>query len=640
MISPPVKVISLSALPKVEVVLLEDLSSRLSRWKSRDFVSELTTAIHRRQGAMSHAASSTSRPTFTNTCLTLEMMDLEIDSISTDFNSLLSALRPKSLESAEKGVVALLSAVEASDMADNRMALRVRQLRRSFPPCRSSAKRKLIDDYYKGFLHEGCYLPKAKRSLLSNLSTTLARLESSYSRASSKERKYVLIRSRLQLEGLTAVELAEARLRAQKMNKEGWAIPLEPTQYQPVTSSLKSPRLRRRLHEASMARGRQTAPLASKILSVRHKIARLLGFRDWATYKLSSSFAKSPGKVWSTLKSLVPATRSLALRDVAMARTLGWSSSSGTPLCALSYLPSEEDAFRGFSPVSVLEKGCFTAAKKLFGLSFEKVEGVKFYHPDVCLYRAVETSGSTLGFLTVDPWLRPGKEDGAWASDWATAPGTLPVSAIVMNSARSGCTFLEAKTVFHEFGHALHSLFSFKQFPSHWGLGMPSDFAEIPSQLAETWAEYPEIYRLFAPPSAPALATLTPPTPPSGAGLKQAALLVSAAADMLMHSAPSVKSSPTSIQSADTAAASLVDLPKEVSHPRYKAQYFEHIFSSGYDAGYYSYLWSESRAKSLAIWLRKTGGLSLRQGIKLRKGLLAPGGTVTASDLAARLAQI
>lgn len=614
--------VPVDSLPASERALLSGLSARLAGWKTRDFAGELARAATTRRRELDAVASSSSAPTFENTCLPLEMLDLESDAVSTDFSSLLSALRPARLVAAEKKIVAILSRMESEDMADNRLALRARKLRRTSRSL-SSAQRKLLDDHYKGYLRSGYYLPSARRRELALISTRLAKLESAYSRAAAAERKYVMVRSPRSLAGLSRAEIAEFRSHARKMGKQGWAVPLEPTQHQPITASLKSAALRRRLHEISMSRGRRTARIAGEILSLRRRSAALLGFRDWASCKLSESFAKTPTRVWASLKSIARTALPLASRDLAFARSRGWSKAEDTPLCPLSFLPSAEDSFRGFDPVVALERGCFEAARRLFGLRFQRVTGVALYHPDAILYRVLEKDSSTLGFLTVDPWIRRGKEDGAWASHWVTSPGSLPAAAIFTNAPRSGCPFSEVKTMFHEFGHALHALFSFGQFPSHWGLEMPSDFAEIPSQLAETWVEHPDIYRALAPDGAPGLEALCPRTAPAGSGLRQAALLVSSASDMLLHS------SSLPVESSDRRAAALLGLPRALSTPRYKAGYFEHAFSAGYDAAYYSYLWTESKAKSLAGKVRKLGGLSESAGSLLREQLLAPGGRVS-----------
>lgn len=628
---PKTPAVTASSLPRTERELLGDISSRLSRWKSRDFVRELEVAAERRRAAHSAIAGATTAPTFENTCLPLEMLDLEVDAAATDFNSLLAALRPARLVSSEKKIVAILSQVESDDMSDNRPALRLRRLHRTAHGL-GSRQKKLLSDHYRGFLRSGYYLPSPQRKKLATLATRLAKLESSYTRASAIERKYVMVRTARQLGGLSASEIAEFRMHALKMGKKGWAIPLEPTQHQPLTASLKSAPLRRRMHEISMRRGTRTSLIASEILSLRHQTALLLGFKDWACYKLSESFAKSPPRVWSSLKSIAALTRPLAIRDLVTAESKGWSKTTDTLLCPLSFLPSVDDSFRGFDPVAVLERGCFEAAGHLFGLKFQRVKGVALYHRDATLYRVSERDGTTLGFLTVDPWIRHGKEDGAWASNWATSPSTLPAAAIFMNAPRSGCSFSDAKTMFHEFGHALHALFSFGQFPSHWGLEMASDFAEIPSQLAETWAEYPEIYQKFAPPSAPLLESLCPQRPSDGSGLRQAALLVSSASDMLLHSAPT----PNPLGTSDRRAAALLGLTGGMSAPRYKAGFFEHSFSAGYDASYYSYLWTESRAKSIAQKVARMGGLTESAGSLLRGELLAPGDCVSPSVLSGK----
>ncbi len=621
-----------TSLPSVERKLLSELSDRLSGWKDRDFVGELKRTLEHRRQALEEISSCPTPPTFRNTCLPLEMLDLEVDAVLGDFNTLLSSLRHPALLSVEKRISRLASESDKEDMQDNRSALRIRALWKNTRTRHLSAsKRRLIKDHYLGFLRSGYYLPTRTRTRLSKLYTKLTDLERAYSRASAKEQKCIQVESRPLLKGLSAREISEFRNLARASKKSGWLIPLEPTQHQPITSSLEEPRLRRLMHKAALARGRRTAPVAREILRLRHKIAVLMGYKDWASCKLSESFARTPQRVWSRLKRIARKAGKSAASDLLAARQRGWSPVSDTSVCPLSYIPSKEDTFRKFDPRAVLERGCFTAALKLFGLRFQKISGIPLFHRDAVTYRVLEGNGKVLGFLTTDLWHRQGKDDGAWASQWITKPGLPAAASIFMNAPRSGCSFSDARTVFHEFGHALHALFSSKQYPSHWGLEMPSDFAEIPSQLAEAWASYPEIYRCFAPSDAPPASSVSPPRPSLGEGLQKTALLVSSATDIMMHSSPT-----KDLSALDAEAARVLGLKGLQATPRYRASYFEHVFSSGYDASYYSYIWTESEAEALSKWIRVSGGLSAKVGRALRKHLMAPGGALNTESLSAR----
>jgi peptidyl-dipeptidase Dcp len=617
----------LGSLPKKEKNLLRELSQRLGGWTQRDFCRELNSTIRSRRKALEEIVTSPAPPTFDNTCLASELADLAVDKVGSDFQSLLSAIRPKKLATLERRMSKAAAHMDAADLADNRLAMRMRHLKTSARNLDKVQKR-LVEDYCRTFVKEGYFLSTANRRRISGLQMRLAALETDYSKAQVKEPKLVHTPHREDLEGLSPAEVAEARLRSKKMGRGGWAISLEPTLEQSVTVHIKSPEFRRRIHRAASSRGRLTGKIASRIVHLRHRIAKSLGFGNWAEYRLAETFARRSSTIWSMLRSESASAQKAASRDLLAAQAAGWLKDKDTPQCALSMIPSTQDSFKGFDAIRVLESGCFSAANRLFGLRFEKVSGVRLYHKDIATYRVSEGSGETLGFITLDPWLRAGKDDGAWASHWVTDPGTYPIAGIFLNSSRAGCSFEEVKTVFHEFGHALHALFSFGPYPSYWGLEMPSDFAEVPSQLAESWATNKAIYALYAPENAPPLQILSPKKQPAGAGLRRTALLISSAADLIIHTDRS-----PALEGADQLASARLGLGKGDVFPRYKSTFFEHIFNSGYDAGYYSYVWCEAHARVLEKWTARRSGLRIENGEFLRKSILAPGGSLRFCDL-------
>lgn len=244
------------------------------------------------------------------------------------------------------------------------------------------------------------------------------------------------------------------------------------------------------------------------------------------------------------------------------------------------------------------------------------------------VYRA-RIGGRTLGFLTTDFWRRRGKDDGGWASTWddTDSGGRIPSVSICCNFTRNGfCDMGGVLTIFHEFGHVLHALFTARLSPSHVGLKTTNDFVETPSQLAEYWAYDKSIYRLFAEPNSPSHRQIVS-TLSAGTGLHYLGSIISSAADLLWHGADAGRF--RSCLGVDKRAMRLVAKGAGPVVPRYKSSYFGHIFGDGYDASYYSYLWCELSAGRIHRWVKSKGGLNRKTGTALRRHIYGAGGDVS-----------
>ena len=294
----------------------------------------------------------------------------------------------------------------------------------------------------------------------------------------------------------------------------------------------------------------------------------------------------------------------------------------------------------------VLENGVFYAANQLYGLTFTERKDLPVYHPDVRVFEVMDGDGKPLALFYCDYFKRDNKSGGAWMGNLVGQSkllGTLPVVYNVANFSKPAAgqpaliSFSDAITMFHEFGHALHGMFSDSQYPSLSGTAVARDFVEFPSQFNEHWATYPVIFDHYArhhetgAPMPAALADKIKKSQDFNQGYALTELLAAAELDMRWHTLPSG----THID--DTDAFEKEALRKShlaISYvpPRYRSTYFSHVWSGGYAAGYYAYLWSEMLDDDAYQWFLDHGGLTRANGDRLRRMVLSRGNT---EDLAA-----
>jgi peptidyl-dipeptidase Dcp len=289
----------------------------------------------------------------------------------------------------------------------------------------------------------------------------------------------------------------------------------------------------------------------------------------------------------------------------------------------------------------VLEDGVFYAATQLYGITFKERNDLPVYHPDVRVFEVFEESGVPLALFYCDNFKRDNKNGGAWMSSFAGQSkllGTLPVIYNVGNFQKPAAgepaliSFTDVTTIFHEFGHALHGMFSTAQYPLLSGTSVPRDFVEFPSQFNEHWASYPAIFANFAKhcetgEAMPAeLAAKMRKAEKFNQGYKLTEVLAAAELDMQWHtlSATALVQRPDEFEKAalERKNISLATVP-----PRYRSSYFAHIWGGGYSGGYYAYLWSEMLDNNAYQWFEDHGGLTRSNGDRLRAMVLSKGNT-------------
>lgn len=461
----------------------------------------------------------------------------------------------------------------------------------SLPPAspRSTRWAASARSYARHLSSTGSFLSPHRRKRARPLLDEISRLEQLYARALAREKKFVFFRSASSLSGLTAHHVKACRAQALAMGRAGWALPLDDTVDQDVNLMLTRPATRARVLRASRSRGSRVSRIARKIALTRRRAAIFMGSPDWASVRMSRLASACSASVWKML-----------LRQMA---SLSRAPSPSPTTPSLGIPPS-------FLPYAVLERGCFYAARKFFGLRVSRIRGVALYHPSVRLYRVASSSGC-LGFITADLSSRPGKSDGAWASCWEDSESSqsYPVVGIFCNLGQR-CSFSGVGDIFHEFGHALHALLSSRRPVFSSALSMPNDLLEVPSMLAETWILDPSVYSRIRTPSSPSHAEVKLLSSSPRKTTDRIGDILSAATDLVWHGS----SIPTTDIGIRNSVNKRLGIPAgSPFSPTYSENMFPHIFCSDYDASYFSYLWCEEQATQIELWMAPKGRVQPRR---------------------------
>ncbi|MBU6417415.1 MAG: M3 family metallopeptidase, partial [Xanthomonadaceae bacterium] len=479
-----------------------------------------------------------------------------------------------------------------------------------------------------------------------------------------------VVDSKDELSGLTDAQIEAAAKAAQSRGLDGkYVIALVNTTIQPVLAQLDNRALRQRVHEASVTRGSRgnqydTTAIVSKVMALRAEKAKLLGYPNWAAYGLADQTAKTPEAVNAMLGKLAPPAVTNARREAADLQAMidKTQAAKGEPSFKLAawdwpyyaekvradkYAFDESQLKPYFEMKNVLENGVFYAANQEFGLSFKQRTDLPVYNPDVLVYDVFNEDGSQLAIFLFDPYARASKRGGAWMNSYVSQSdltGYLPVVANHLNITRpaNGPTLMtwdEVTTMFHEFGHALHGMFSNVKYPYFSGTSVPRDFVEFPSQVNEMWADWPSILAHYAKHHETGAAMPQElldkvlASSKFNQGFATTEYLGAAMLDQSWHQI-GVDKVPAAdgVTAFEAAALKANGTDFAPVPPRYRTPYFSHIMS-GYSAGYYAYIWSEVLDANTVEWFKQHGGLTRENGDRFRDKLLSQGGSKDAMEL-------
>jgi len=613
--------------------------------------------------------SQTAEPSFANTIVPLELSGQLLNRVATVFFSMSSANTNDQIQVIDTEVSPKLSAHSDSILLNDALFARVKAVydqRESFGLDGESMR--LLEKNYRDFIRAGALLNVEQKQQLIAINTELAGLDTKFSQnvLNGVNAAAVVVENSEELAGMSEAEIQAAADAATERNLQGkYVIPLLNTSGQPALTVLQNRDLRERIMEASLARGSDggefdNTAVLSRTALLRAQRAHLLGYENHAAYVLEDQTARTPAAVDERLDAMIaPAIRN-ARREVtdlqSMIQAEGvdfqlapWDWAYYADKLRKQRYDFDESQLRPYFEINnVLQKGVFFAAHQIYGVSFSERFDLPVYNPDVRVFDVSDADGSQLGIFLLDPYARSNKNGGAWMNDYVPQSVLLDTSPVVANHLNipkpptgepTLMTFDEVTTMFHEFGHALHGLFSEVNYPSLAGTNVPRDFVEYPSQVNEMWASWPEVLKNYAVHyqtgelMPQALLDKVLDSQKFNQGFATSEYLMSAITDMALH-----ELNPEQVPSADQLMKFEVDTLEAVGAnldmlpPRYRLPYFSHIMG-GYSAGYYSYIWSEVLDADTVKWFEENGGMTRENGQHFRDTLLSRGNSEDAMTL-------
>ncbi len=627
-----------------------------------DFEPAFAQGIHEQLAELAAIVDNPAPPTFENTIVALERSGQTLTRVSLVFNALTSANTNEALQAVQQAVAPKLAAQTDAIYLNGRLFARVDALyaRRATLDLDAESRR-LLEYLHQQFVMAGARRSDADQTQLKALNEEEASLDATFTAqllAAANGAALVVLRAP-DLAGLPAEDVASAAEDAKSRGLDGrWLLTLQNTTQQPALQQLTDRATRERLYRAGWTRAEggdanDTRATVARIAAIRALKARLLGQPSYAAWRLQDQMAKTPEQVQRFLHALVPAATKKARAEAAELQAAIDAGHGGFTLEPWDWDYYAERARRAaldlgdtevrpyFVLDRVLEDGVFYAAHELYGLTFTVRHDVPVYHPDVRVFEVLDHDGSHLGLLYCDFFRRDNKSGGAWMDNLTLQSGLFGQRPIVTNVANftkpapgqpALLSFDDVRTMFHEFGHALHGLLADQRYASLSGTAVARDFVEFPSQINEHWALDPKVLARYArhhrtgQPMPAALADKIRKAETFNQGYALVEVLAAAQLDMHWHTLPADSLVPDVDRfEADALAASGLDLPQVP--PRYRSSSFLHIWANGYAAGYYAYLWAEMLEDDAADWFDEHGGLTRENGQRLRDLVLSRGNT-------------
>ena len=622
--------------------------------------------VRQKRAEIAGIVQNPQRPDFANTLLALEQSGALLTRVTSVFFAMTAAHTNDELQRLDEEFSAELASLANDIYLNSALFARVENVwqRRSSSGLDSESIR-LLEVVYQRFVLAGACLNETDKARLKALNTESATLTSQFNQrllAANKSGAMVVDDVR-HLDGLSTEEIAVAAETAREKGLEArWVIPLLNTTQQPALAVLRDRQTRENLFTRAWTRAENndandTRAIIQRLVEIRMQQAKLLGFANYAAWKIADQMAKTPEAALTFMRSIVPAARARALDEQAeiqkvifqqdgqfSAEAWDWSFYA-EQVRREKYALDEAQLKPYFSLDSVLNEGVFWTANQLYGIKFVERFDIPVYHPDVRVWEIFDHDGIGLALYYGDFFARESKSGGAWMGNFVEQSllnETRPVIYNVCNyqkPAKEQPALLlwdDVITLFHEFGHTLHGLFATQRYATLSGTNTPRDFVEFPSQINEHWASHPQVFSRFArhvdtgEHMPQALRDKMQQASLFNKGYDMTELLSAALLDMRWHSLE-MSDACHPVDQFEQQALVAEGLDLKAVPPRYRSSYFAHIFGGGYAAGYYAYLWTQMLADDGYQWFVEQGGLTRENGQKFRDAILSRGNS---TDLA------
>ena len=609
------------------------------------------------------------QPSFDNTILALELTGQLLDRVARVFYAISSAHTNDEIRALEQQLAPRLAGHEDNILLNRDLFERVGIIyeQRDDLGLEPESMR-LLEKYYTEFVRGGAALSVPEQQHMKKLNAEIASFETLYSQniLSEVNDLAVIVDTEEELTGLDQALITAAREEAAARDLDGkYVLPLLNTSSQPALASLQNRALREIIHSISLSRGSRggdfdNTEVLSDVLRLRAERAQLLGYDNHAHFILEDRTAQTVAAVNNRLAELTaPALANVNREAVDLQQMIyddgqdfelaSWDWDFYTEKLRLARYDFDAKELRPYFELNnVLLKGVFFAAEQLYGITFKEQISLPVYQEDVRVFEVYDTTGTTLAIFIADFYARPTKRGGAWMNSYVSQSNLLNTRPIVANHLNitkpsegevTLLTFDEVTTMFHEFGHALHGMFSAVEYPYFSGTSVPRDFVEYPSQVNEMWAIWPEVLANYAihhetGQSMPQeLLEKVLSTQTFNQGFETTEYLAASILDQALHQlTPEEIPVGDEIMEFERSTFEGAGIVLDSVPPRYRSTYFNHIMS-GYHAGYYSYIWSEVLDADSVDWFKENGGLTRENGDHFRQTLLSRGGADDAMTL-------
>lgn len=639
------------------------------RIKDEHYVPAFERGMAEEMAEIDAIATNTEAASFDNTVVAMERSGQMLNRTRRVFGAMISANTNDKLNEIQTLMAPKFSAHNDAILLNRALFTRLDTLYQGRADLGLDAESlRLLERYHTDFVRAGAQLSEEQKIRLREINTERAELTTAFSQNVLNEvnDSAVVVKSREELAGLSASAIESAANEAVERGLEGqYVITLRNTTQQPALTSLKNRDLRRRIQETSAARGSRgneydNRDIVIRVLALRAERAALLGYDNHAAYVLEDTTARTVGAVNDMLGRLGPRAVANARREAAdLQELINATEAEPFELAAWDWLyysnilrqqryDFDADQLKPYFEINrVLQDGVFFFAERLYGVTFEERPNLPVYQEDVRVFE-VFLDGEALGLFLFDPYARESKRGGAWMNAYVSQSHLLKTQAVVANHLNvvkppagevTLLTLGETNTMFHEFGHALHGLFSNVNYPRFSGTSVPRDFVEYPSQVHEMWATWPEVLAHYAvhyetgEPIPQDLLDRVIAAEKFNQGFAQTEYLAASIVDQTWHQLTAGQLPPAEALG-EFEAQALVDsgMDFDLVPPRYSTPYFSHIMG-GYSAGYYSYIWSQVLDADSVKWFRENGGLKRENGDHFRETLLSKGGSQDAMQL-------
>ncbi len=601
-------------------------------------------------------------PTFENTLMALDKSGTFLNRVSNVFSNLSGANTNDSIQAIEKDIEPQLSAHYDDINLNEGLFKRVKAVYENRENLElTTEEARFLEKKYKSFVRGGAELPADKKARMREINGELATLSVQFGEHVLKDNNAfkLVIEDEADLEGLPASSVSAAAATAKEEGQEGkWIFTISRPSLYPFLTYSPNRELREKLYKGYIMKGDNgneydNNKIVARIAELRSERAKLFGYNNHAEYILAENMAKNPENVYDILikvwdkalpvaKQEVVEMQKVANKEGDNIKIKGWDWwYYAEKVRKEKYALSEEDV-KPYFQVDNVQKGIFTLANKLYGITFTERTDLPKYHKDGKVFEVKEADGSPIGIFYTDYFARPSKRGGAWMSSFrkqemVDGENVLPIITNVCNfpapteDMPSLLSLDQVTTMFHEFGHGLHGLLSKCETHTLSGTSVARDFVELPSQVMENWAFEPEMLALYAKHYKTGevipeeLVKKINNAAHFNQGFATVEFLAAGLLDMDFHTLNEVDPN-MDVEAFEKASMYKYGLIPQIA-PRYRSTYFQHIFAGGYSAGYYAYLWAEVLDKDAFQAFKENGLFDQATAASFRENVLSKGGS-------------